>query len=198
LHGPSGQSRTALTIRPYRDHGDRLDIARLLRDLGRHFDLVIEDGSDLCSTRRTASQNLLPGASGSVVPAEGACTLRSSGMPSTNRIVPRGHRTPCICCCLSSISGPPERHRGLPMCSASRRPACLRPRACGSSPGRSPRWTSTTAPRCRRYARGGGAFDSVDFTCRCGVDLDVLGIASLTAVQRRRAELGAAQLLVQT
>lgn len=42
---------------------------------------------------------------------------------------------------------------------------------------------ATLPLRC--YACGGDDFDPVALTCRCGVDLDVLGADSLTAVLRR-------------
>lgn len=169
------------------DQGDRPGIARLLRDVGRHFDLVIEDGSH----SPPHQVNCL---------AETLSWVRPGGLyvlEDLHTSMPQHALYQQTC----AAGTPNSLHLLLFIEHLRATGKTLRPEDAQrlAAPGlftvedvqelaegiaQVDLYHRATLPlRC--YACGGDDFDPVALTCRCGVDLDVLGADSLTAVLRR-------------
>jgi hypothetical protein len=187
---PAGPGITYLTA----DQGDRAGIARMLRDLNRVFDLVIEDGSHIPRHQAICLAETLP-----LLRPGGMYVLEDLQTSHARHAVYREHcapGTPNALHLLLTI----ERLRATGRSLSSNDVEQLT--AAGLfAPADARRldelisdveiFHRATLPlRC--YACGGDTFDPVALVCECGIDLDVMGLDSLTAILRRSIASAAA------
>jgi len=180
---PSGPGITYLTA----DQGDRAGIARMLRDLNRVFDLVIEDGSHIPQHQATCLAETFP-----LVRPGGLYVLEDLQTSHARHPVYRENCVPGTPNALHLLLAI-ERSRALgqsirtddidrlsangPLTTGDIR------RLDGLTSDIEIFHRATLPLRC--YACGGDAFDPVALVCACGTDLDVMGLDSVTAVARR-------------
>ncbi len=169
------------------DQADRPGIARLLRDLGRRFDLVIEDGSHVPQHQANCLAETLPW-----VRPGGLYVLEDLHTSVPRHAIYQQHCAPGTPDSLHLLLFIEHlRATGKPLRSADAQrlaaPGLFTPedvRNLAEAIAAVDLYHRATLPlRC--HACGGDDFDPLALTCRCGVDLDVLGTDSLTAVIRR-------------
>jgi len=169
------------------DQGDRTGIARLLQDMGREFDLVIEDGShspphqvnclaETLSWVRPGGLYVLEDLHTSMPQHALYQQTCAAGTPTSLHLLLFIEHL-----LANSKSLSPENAQRL---SAPGMFTAEDVQQLAEGIAQVDFYHRASLPlRC--YACGGNDFDPVALTCRCGVDLDVLGADSLTAVLRR-------------
>jgi hypothetical protein len=169
------------------DQGDRPGIARLLRDLGRHFDLVIEDGSHLPQHQVNCLAETLPWVRpGGLYVLEDLHTSIPQHALYQQNCAPG---TPNSLHLLLFIEHLRATGKALRPADAQRLAApglftTVDVQQLTEAIAEVDLYHRATLPlRC--YACGSDDFDPAALTCGCGVDFDVLGADSLTAVLRR-------------
>ena len=169
------------------DQGDRPGIARLLSDIRRHFDLVIEDGSHVPQHQANCLAETLPWVRpGGLFVLEDLHTSIPSHSLYQQSCSPG---TPDSLHLLLFIEHLRATGKSLRPVDAKRLAAPglfteADVRTVAAAIAEVDIYHRATLPlRC--YECGGDDFDPVALTCECGVDLDVLGADSLTAVLRR-------------